>query len=218
MNEENKRRTMILTLVAIAILLVAVVGATYAYFRASGYATKTSTVNVTTRAVDSIACTSNNLSMVVEGDDMSATAGTAAGALAKSSTSTITCTATKATNDASTDKCTMNVTYTPSTAFAHSANCTGNCTTKELTLSVSAAASTGTTANNTLSEKDMSTYTGTSTYNVINGLTWSFTANSVLTITFTEKMYNYNFDQSDLAGKTIAAGTLATASMSCAYQ
>ena len=217
MDDNTKRKTIIYTLISIFILLAVVVGATYAYFIASGYANRTSGVNVITRPVDSISCTNTALSITVAASDMKQANGTAAGAVAKTATSTITCTATKGSNDSSTDKCTMNVKYTPTKVFTRSANNTSS--KKELTLSVSAAGTNATLANNTMSETDMTTYSTASTaYNLINGLSWQFTANSTLTITFTAKMYNYNFDQSDLAGKTLATGSLATTNMSCAYQ
>ena len=215
--KEVKKRIAIYSIISIAVLLVAVAGATYAYFIASGYANKTSALTVSTRAVDSISCTNAALSMTLNGHEMRSGAGTAAGAVAKTTSGTITCTATKGASDASTDKCTMNVKYTPSTVFVKS---TGNSSSvKELGLSVSAAGTNATLANNTLSEVDMTTYSTASTaYNLLNGLSWSFSANSVLTITYTVKAYNYNFDQSSIAGKTVAAGSVATTNMSCAYQ
>ena len=215
MDEGKKRKTMVFTIIAIAILLVAVGGATYAYFVASGYANRSSTVTVTTRAVDSISCTNAALSMTVNGSQMKTSSGTSAGVVAATSSGTLSCTATKGASDTSTDKCTLNVTYKPTNVFSHSASGAGK---NELSLSVSAAASSGTLSNNTMSETDLSTYSSNSTtYNLINGLSWSFTANSVLTITYTTKMYNYNFDQSALAGKTYS-GTMATTNMTCAYQ
>ena len=217
MDEGKRKRTIVYAVIGIAVLLVAVGGATYAYFVASGYANRTSSVSVTTRAVDAISCSSNNLSMTLTGSDMKQSTGTAAGAAVKTVTSTISCSATKAANDASTDKCTMNVKYTPTTVFTHSSNNTNS--TRELTLSASATGTNATLANNSMSETDMSTYsTANTAYNLINGLSWSFTTNSTVTITFTAKMYNFNFNQSDLAGKTLAAGSLATANMTCAYQ
>lgn len=53
----DKKNTMLLTVIAVATLLVAVVGATFAFFTASQNATGTTTVEATTKAVGSIAVT-----------------------------------------------------------------------------------------------------------------------------------------------------------------
>ena len=52
---ENRKNTILLTVIAVATLLVAVVGATFAYFTAQGTGSKQKDVTVTTETIDSMA-------------------------------------------------------------------------------------------------------------------------------------------------------------------
>ncbi|MBE6156486.1 MAG: hypothetical protein E7161_01950 [Firmicutes bacterium] len=73
----DKKNTMLLTVIAVATLLVAVVGATFAYFTASNNASGTTVIETTTEAVGSITLTGGKEMhlTLLENDMTQATAG-----------------------------------------------------------------------------------------------------------------------------------------------
>lgn len=67
----DKKNTMLLTVIAVATLLVAVVGATFAYFTATNEASGSTTANVTTEAVGTVALSgSAALHLYLDENDM----------------------------------------------------------------------------------------------------------------------------------------------------
>ena len=204
----KKNKKLIYIIIAISFIAVSAIGATYAYFLASGYSNKTSTVSVTADALDEVSCTATDLSMTVTGSDMKQGSSSATGTVAKTNTGTITCTSTKHTTGAT--KCTMDIIYTPTNTFTKSSNNTAN--NLELTLSGAGTTTSGVISKPLYVEKDMSKLTTTTT--IIDDLEWIFDSNDTLTYTMTSKFYNYNYNQNDLAGKTYN-GTISATNITC---
>ena len=215
----ERKNTVLLTVIAVATLLVAVVGATFAYFTASGGSTENSTVNVTTESVDAVSCTANNVSLVVSANDMTVAAGTTNGTaitpLSSSSATDavgeITCTSTK--NSSSATTCTYDIVYTPTVAFeSYSGN--NSQSKKELTLTGSSTTTAGTIAQGKTAYAETDMYTLQSETTLISSGSWTFSSAGSMTYTFTPTFYNYDFDQSSLAG-TSWGGTISVDNLSC---
>ena len=204
----KKNKKLIYLIIAISFIAISAIGATYAYFLASGYSNKTSTVSVAADALDEVSCTAADLSMTVTGANMKQGSSSAYGTVGKTNSSNITCTSTKHTTGAT--KCTMDIKYTPTNVFTKSSNNTSN--KKELTLSGIGTTTSGTTSKPTYYETDLSTLTSATT--IIDDLEWIFDGNDTLTYTMTSKFYNYDFNQNDLAGKTYS-GTISVENITC---
>lgn len=220
----ERKNTILLTVIAVATLLVAVVGATFAYFTATSDVTATSTVEVTTSAASSVTSTATNCTLNVQGTDMLVANGTAAGAVAKSTTCTIAITGTHPQSSTTNEVCTYNLKYTPTSALTDkSADAlTGNKIEVRLSGTVaddSDYASTGgstsfsnfdlynvETATNLLANSSTFTYGGPTSANAdtVSTATW----------TFTLEFLNYNFDQNLLAGKQFG-GSISVDSFNC---
>ena len=219
--KDKKKKNIIILISAIAILLVAVVGATFAYFTASGGSTENSLVNVTTENVDAVSCTSSDVSLIVKAEDMGVSSGTSGGTAINPSNSTsnedsngtITCTAVK--NSGSPTTCTYDIVYTPAQGKAfttYSAANTGSL--QELTLQGSSSTTTGTIASGKTSYAETDMYTMQSQTTLISSGSWSFSAAGSMTYTFTPTFYNYDFEQKDLADSSWG-GTISVANLSC---
>ncbi len=73
---DNRKNTILLTVIAVATLLVAVVGATFAYFTAQGGVTQTGNINVQTEAAASSSFNvDETLSLLVNMDNFNQTSG-----------------------------------------------------------------------------------------------------------------------------------------------
>jgi hypothetical protein len=210
----ERKNTILLTVIAVATLLVAVVGATFAYFVASGSVNSTSIVNVTTSTIDTVSGGSTPCELNVTGADMRQSDGTAEG-VAKSATCTLDIVGTKDPNNSIATTCTYDITYTPRTPDAvirSEANSSG---VKELSLAGSAAVSpsgNGSLVTSNYAETDL--YTLQSKTTIVNDATFTFTDTATAQWTFTVRMYNYNFNQNDLANKSFG-GTLTIENVVC---
>lgn len=209
----ERKNTVLLTVVAVATLLVAVVGATFAYFTATGNVNAQSTVNVTTSAVDSVAGGATDCSLAVTGADMRQSDGTAAGVPVTSTDCTVSIVGTKDTNNATATTCTYDITYTPTSALTiRGAGNTEN--KKELSLVGSAAADKTSATLTTKAYAETDLYNVSSKTNLVTGAKFTFSETTTATWTFNTKFYNYNFDQNALADKTFG-GTIAIENITC---
>jgi predicted ribosomally synthesized peptide with SipW-like signal peptide len=206
----ERKNTVLLTVIAVATLLVAVVGATFAYFTATSSGPNTSNLTVTTKSVDTISSSATDLTLDVNLTDMLQANGTEAG-VPKTSTSSVTINAVKGT-DTSETECTYDVTYEPKYIKPVPYSVANTTSKKELTLSASAAATVGTPSVSTIAETDLHTISAKTT--LLTGAKYTTNASGTLTWTFTASFYNYNFDQTDLAGKTYG-GTIAIENLKC---
>lgn len=209
----EKKNTMLLTVVAVATLLVAVVGATFAYFTATGNVQASSNATVTTSAVDSVAGGATDCTLAVTGADMRKDDGTAEGVAKTSDACTLKITGTKDANNTQATKCTYDITYTPTNALTIRG--AGNeKSVKELSLVGSAATDKETATLTTKAYAETDLYNVTAKTTLVTGATFTFSETTTATWTFNTKFYNYNFDQNALADKTFG-GTLAIENISC---
>ena len=242
----ERKNTILLTVIAVATLLVAVVGATFAYFVASGQVENTSTVNITTSAVDSVTGASTDCSLAITSADMTISAADDNGTpINHDNECTLSIIATKDPNNSDPTVCTYDVVYTPviandevtgdpiTIAVPRSSGNTENV--PEATMKAADSVTTGGTSvvpNASASNKFDYASNGHATqanskgwdlYNisaattVIDDATFTFTASSTLTWTFTPYFYNYTFDQSSLADKSFS-GIFSITNLVCTAQ
>ena len=197
--EGKKSNTTMLTVIAIATLLVAVVGATFAYFTASETNTGNVTVTAETKAADVFSATGNGtVSLTVNASDMQQTAGRD-DYQAKVTGSNQTALVISLNAGSGNATCTYNLTYTPSTGenldtYTKSAHATTN-SLNEFTVS-------GTDNTQSVTEKNLD---GTVVLNGNTKLSITDAAGGNATTqnwTFTTNFYNLAGDQSALADKT----------------
>ena len=86
----EKKNTLLVTVIAVATLLVAVVGATFAYFNATATGTNQSTVTVTTKSIDTVSTTASALTLDINLTDMLLANGKNDFTVSKSATSSLT--------------------------------------------------------------------------------------------------------------------------------
>ncbi len=222
----ERKNTILLTVIAVATLLVAVAGATFAYFTAQNSVEATSTVEVQTSGVSSVTSTATNCSLTIEGTDMLEADANNDGSVYKEATCEIAITGTHPANSSSSEVCTYSMSYTPTTPLTYKSTGATSANKAEVTLSGSASTDEptysslgGTTTLSPIDLYDKSTSqtivsNGTFTYggptpganveNTVSTATWSFSL----------KFYNYEFDQNILAGKTFG-GTIQVDSFNC---
>ncbi len=210
----ERKNTMLLTVIAVATLLVAVVGATFAYFTASGGSSATSTVQVTTESVSNSTITGDgHATLIVSAAEMDFASDNKGGDVitAEGSDSTTDSAAEISylhENNATSDTvCTYSLMYTPTQEFTYSPTNTAATKAAELVLLVTPSVVGGTIAgtNNTAGttyELDLGTITGTTETTVLSDVTMTIPAGEDATVTYTVEygLYNTDFDQSDLAG------------------
>lgn len=202
----ERKNTMLLTVIAIATLLVAVVGATFAFFTATGNSSVTSDVIVTTESVNTLSATATDLVLTVALNDMlEENSGT--DVVANSVTESIEITAITG-NGGGVFTCSYDLNYNENAEGAYT-NITAD--QQELTLVGTASLdTTGITGEGTatavvtsFTEKSIGDLSGqeltlTSDDFIVTGaeqtakLTWDITA----------KYYNKDYDQSAAAGNT----------------
>ncbi len=211
----ERKQTLLLTVIAVATLLVAVVGATFAFFTASGTGSADSEVTVTTSSIDTVNTTASNLTLQVGLTDMLLANGRDDYSARKQATSTITMSAGTGTGGG-TNTCTYDLSYTPNSGqdFTQSAANTGGL--NELTISaVATNPGSGVSSDNAVTEFSLDGITTEQT--LIDGGTFAVSGVSntdVLTWTFTVTFYNLAVDQSDNAGATFG-GTLSFKNVTC---
>ncbi len=212
MEGEKKGNTAMLTVIAIATLLVAVVGATFAYFSASTTNNASVTVQAETKAADTFEATGGaNISLDVTAASMQKAAGkndyTVIAATDSDNSMTVSL---KAGSGQAT--CTYDVVYTPTTAYTTTANATAESLRE---FDISGVSSHNAAANN-FSNVDAA---GSAAVTLKTGATItdsgaSDTTATVDTWTFTANYYNLAVDQSLAAGKTFG-GTITVTNVSC---
>ena len=209
----ERKNTLLLTVIAVATLLVAVIGATFAYFTATASGTASSQVTVTTKSIDTVNTTASAIDMTINLTDMLQANGKSDYTVFKSATGTLAITAGTGTGGG-TNTCTYDLTYDPTTPFSYATGNAGSL--KELTLTGAAAkAGTGVSSINTVDEKDLAGVSTKTT--LVDDGTFAISgvsATDTLTWTFTAKFYNLGVDQTSNAGHTFG-GTLAFENVTC---
>lgn len=209
MEGERKNNTALLTVIAIATLLVAVVGATFAYFSASTDNDANVNVTATTAAADAFTATSSDdITLNVTADNMQQADGkNDYTVVADDDTATVTVTLTAGSGNAT---CTYDLVYTPSSESPKEIyNATQN-TYNEFVI-----AGTSTLTGNSFTDVNI---TGSSAITLKTGATITDSgADSTATTetwTLTGKYYNLAVDQSDAAGHTYG-GNITVENVSC---
>jgi hypothetical protein len=211
---KDSKKPIMFTVIAVAVVLVAVVGATFAYFVASGSVNSSSIANITTASLDSVSGGSTSCTMNVLASDMREVAGTAAG-VPKTTDCTVSINAVKNATNTEPTTCTYDITYTPTDALTDKSEGAVTNSKAELTLKGSAALSVpanGSLNPATYNESDL--YNVTTKTTLVSGATFTFTDSTNVTWTFTPSFYNYNFNQNVLADQTFG-GTIAIENVVC---
>lgn len=202
---ESKKNTVLLTVIAVATLLVAVIGATFAYFTASGGTGTTASVTVSTgTAGSSTFSTFTNINIYADATTFASGAGDKSG----SSTGTVSWTAPGATANSTPAEAERTFCYTASL------NITSNTFVKSAANTTSAAELTFTAKKGStvlINEMDITTTkTAVNIPTTAGGTTYkhSLTANAGATVsdswTLTVTLKNLNVNQNDNAGKSFS--------------
>lgn len=220
--ERKSGNTIMLTVIAIATLLVAVVGATFAYFSANvDDATKgTTTVTANTAAADVFVSEGNgSVELAVTADKMQSKDGKNDHSAFIDSVNTNNTIDVKLTAGSSVATCTYNLYYTPSTAYTTSTgaqNAAELTDKKEFTIS---GTRNGSSEAASFTDFDLA---GINAKTKINDEKYSISdvydgdeANAAVdTWTFTARFYNLGVDQSNVAGNTYG-GTISIDDVVC---
>ena len=203
----EKRNTMLLTVVAIATLLVAVVGATFAYFTAMGDTSGRSDVRVITSSHDNTVATGGDVTLTVTAADMTKLAGTSGGTPvgATKDPGSVKLTTTLG-SGGGTSVCTYDLVYTP-IANGEFTNSTANTSNKpEFVLRIQATAAGANTSISsgyaTEEDKDVAGYTSSSPLTLVSNATLTVTGvSSEGSVTWSIRpiIYNYDFIQDPIA-------------------
>ena len=204
----KKNKRLIYIIIASSVIGLSIIGATYAYFTASGLSSEASSLSVSFESFDEVDCSTTDLTLTVNGSQMSSNKSASEGTIANSSTSSITCNSIK--HSTGSTVCTMDIIYTPTRVFTKSANNTNN--DKELTLTGNGTSSVGAVSKAKYAETDMSNLNGKTT--LVSGLKWVYNADAQMTYEFTTNFYNYDFNQNSVANQTYG-GTLSVENISC---
>ena len=195
----EKRNTLLLTVIAIATLLVAVVGATFAYFANNATITNAANLTATTASSSSsFISTGAELSMNVTAGNMSQARGTAGGNLAATSTQTghFNVTFTAGTSESLT--CTYDIVYEWD-ATDHDYTKTSGISGDEFTYEV---ASSGNANFKTATQIVNGSTTGAQTIGSDSITDNHTTGGTTKEYTITTKFYNFDVDQNGNSGKT----------------
>ena len=216
MEGEKKNNTAMLTVIAIATLLVAVIGATFAYFTATeDYANASVKVTATTAAPDIFQATgSANIGVTVNASDMQNPGDNAYSKFVSSPNSNNTLTISLAAGSG-TATCRYNLVYTPAAADANAnpkidayerSEFSTNGPYNEYTIQ-------GGDGTQSIAEQNL-VGTGSLTLNGNTKLSISTSSSTTQTWTFTAKFYNLNGDQNSLANKHFE-GTVTVQDVEC---
>ena len=218
MEGERKGNTALLTVIAIATLLVAVVGATFAYFSAN---TEDQGANVTVSATTAaardvfIATGDGDIALSITADKMLQANGsneyTIPADTDNDSTVTVSLEA-----GSSVASCTYDLIYTPSTGFVRTVEAaSSNPVLREFDISGSCSSTSSCTANN-FSNVDAqgSSEVTLKTGAVIEDTYESSSQATVQTWTFTANFYNLAINQNEQIGRSFG-GTISVTNVSC---
>ncbi len=212
----DKKNTLLLTVIAIATLLVAVVGATFAYFTASSGASELSNVSVQTRSVDVTSTTATDVTMVVQLSDMVEGNGANDYSAYKNDTSATIKLDNSVGAAGGTRTCSYNVVYTPKADGAYvTTQAARDLGLNEFTIQATAnIVGSGVSSSTTISEFNLGDIAASTSTNITaTPLTFAVTGavdgneTSSITWTFDVRYYNLAIDQTINAGKTFG-GTL----------
>ncbi len=207
----DKKNTLLLTVIAVATLLVAVVGATFAYFTASSGTNEASEVNVQTRSVDVTSTTATDVTMVVQLSDMVQGNGANDHSVYKNNTDATIQLENSVGAAGGTRTCSYNIVYTPRAdgVYVTTPEAVTN-SLREFTIQATAnVVGSGTSSVTTIPEYDLGTIsTATPTNLNATPITFAVTGavdgneSSSITWTFDVRYYNLAIDQTVNAGKT----------------
>ena len=218
----DKKNTMLLTVIAVATLLVAVVGATFAWYNVTSENTSASrTVTTTTPKVGSVALTSagTDLYLNITGDQMADTATakrayyhttTDAAAVTTAAPSSVANFAVTGSDNATTYSCTFDLAITTTGAPANLTE--GDA---KVTLSLGTATGATPTFGNTLplTAIDLTDTTATGGYTV-SGITYTVTGNSSIDIKALAEFNTANRQQNNIA-ETNMQTSVAFSNLAC---
>lgn len=217
----EKRNTMLLTVVAIATLLVAVVGATFAYFTATGNTTASSEVTVTTSSHDSTTATGGQVSLTVTATDMQESNGSNSNppAIGESNTPGHVTLATSVGSGGGTSICTYNIIYTPNSNGAFTYSALNTTPYPELVIRLKAEATNATISSGyeTYVDKNIAGVTSASPLTLVSGATLTVAgANKTGSVLWSilPIFYNLAIKQDDNAGKAFG-GSVTFDSVQC---
>ena len=211
---DNRKNTILLTVIAVATLLVAVVGATFAFFTAQGGEDVTKNINVTTDTSDSATFTLEPISIKATQTNFAQGEGD------QTATSTGTASFTANSTDETSEFCYTLTINVASNDFVYT---TAPTNTPELVLDVTKDAGTTTSAVNVITAKDVTTQgTGPIQVPTTNGgsdYTHKITANKSQTVVDTFKITlafkNLASNQNANTGKSFN-GTMTFSKVECA--
>ncbi len=213
----ERKNTLLLTVIAVATLLVAVVGATFAYFTASGTNSAESEIDVITRSIDAVNTSATPITMEVTLADMLETAGKNDYSAFKEETATLSLDAENG-NGGGANVCTYDLVYTPNVSGQFTNTVANTTPYNELTIQGAA-----TVTNTTASTNTVNSFTELSLHNITAATTLVddavFTLNgadvlSTLTWSIDVRFYNLAIDQSELAEDTFG-GVITFENLSC---
>ena len=209
MEGERKSNTAMLTVIAIATLLVAVVGATFAYFSASTTNTADVTVTAETKAADAFTASSTgDITLDVEAKDMQQSAGSNDySSIASTDTATVTVGLTAGSGTAT---CTYDLVYTPSSTSPNIIYTATQNTYNEFAISGTS------TFDATHNDFDDVNITGSNAITLKNDATITAVSGTPAsdTWTLTGNYYNLEVDQKDAAGHTYG-GSITVTDVKC---
>lgn len=219
----EKRNTMLLTVVAIATLLVAVVGATFAYFTATGTLEGSSDVEVVTSSHDTTTATGTNVSLLVTAAMMQEDDGNNNQLVFHTApTAGLVTLATSVGSGGGTSVCTYDLVYTPSVGAVFNVSSNNNAGSggpyKELTLLYKATTQDYAQIPEGYTNDAEQNLAGISTAtNLVSNTTLTVSgANKQGSVTWNirPRFYNLGINQDSVSGKTFG-GTVSIENLSC---
>ncbi len=213
----ERKNTLLLTVIAVATLLVAVVGATFAYFTATSNEGGRSRLTVNTNSVDQTTATGTDVALTINQSDMNLLDGKNDYTAYKENNAGRAGLETTVGNGGGINTCTYDLIYTPDAdpSGVYTKSATNLADLKEFTVLVSATSSNGTITKETQTEIDLTGQTGI--VNLVTGATLVVSgANETgsVTWTITPRYYNLEIDQTENAGKTFG-GIVSLTNLSC---
>ncbi len=206
----EKKNTLLLTIIAVATLLVAVVGATFAYFTATGSGSEASNVQVQTSSIDSISSAADHIALTVTLADMLEDNGDNDNPPFVNAFGDIRVTV-DSSADSATRTCTYDVVYTPTDVFTNTVANTSNL--NELTIQGTSTVG-GSPTGDAIAERSLSGLNAAT--NLASDLTFTYSggAETILDWDFEIRFYNLAINQSELAGDTFG-GALTVENLVC---
>ncbi len=203
----ERKNTLLLTVIAVATLLVAVVGATFAYFTATGADNAESAITTKTTSIDTVNTSATPVNMEVTLQDMLEDDKDLGEY--KSADATLTIEAGTGTGGG-TNTCTYDIVYTPvnQQGFVNSSTNASNALEYTIQGTSSSSNATAVITGGTFAETSLHNITDTTPITLVNDATYAVSGieqSGILTWTVQVRFYNQPFDQTENAGKTYGA-------------